>query len=235
MEILKLISENPNISEYIYSVIPAALMPMAIGAVSEGIQGLAQGVGSLFGGRARRREQAAAKADFQKRVGAYENYDFINPYANLENPLEDLRVNTQQAEFTAQQQQQSLANTLDSFRQSGGGLGAASLAQALAQQQSQNMMQASASIGQQESANQMAAAQAEMQLQQLAASGEGEKQQFNIGRMETLLDSASQRKMMADQARQQATSDLVGGFGKLAGGLGAFGAAGGFSGSGSEG
>lgn len=224
MEGLKFIIENPNIVEQ-----ATALAPAAIGAIATGVQGLTQAVGSLFGGRARRREQAAAKADFQRRVGAYENYDFVNPYANLENPLEDLKVNTQQAEFTAQQQQQGLANTLDSFRQAGGGLGAASLAQALAQQQSQNMMQASASIGQQEAANQMAAAQAEMQLQQLSASGESEKQQFNIGRMETLLDSASQRKMMADQARQKATSDLVGGLGKLAGGVGAFAGAGGFA------
>ena len=50
-------------------------------------------------------EQAKAMADVQSQKAAYENFQFENPYGNLsmENFAEDLTVNTQQADFQAQQ------------------------------------------------------------------------------------------------------------------------------------
>ena len=190
-----------------------------IGASVEGLVGFA---GSLFGGRARRQAQKEAGRKLQQRIGEYEQFNFVNEYANIDNPLEDLRVNTQQAEFVSQQQQQSLANTLDTLRSGGGGLGAAALAQAMANQQSQNLIQASASIGTQESANQMAAAQAQQQLNLQEAAGAMDVQESEFGRTSTLLDMSAQNKLRADQARQEATQALVGGLGKMAGGAAQF-------------
>lgn len=104
----------------------------------------------------------------------------------------------------------------------GGGLGAAALAQAMANQQSQNLIQASASIGTQESANQMAAAKAQQQLNLQEAAGAMDVQESEFGRTSTLLDMSAQNKLRADQARQEATQALVGGLGKMAGGAAQF-------------
>lgn len=191
-----------------------------IGGVASGVGGIFQG---LIGGRKRRQEQRAAAAELRQRTSQYENFQFENFYAGLENPYEDLTVNTQAAEFAAQQQQQSLSNTLDALRQSGGGLGAAALAQSLAAVQSQNLQQASASIAQQEQANRMAAAQGNMQLQMAEASGATNVQGLEVGRTETLLGMAQARKSAADQARQQASAAFFGGIGNLAGAALSFG------------
>ena len=199
-----------------------ALNSDQISGIGAGVEGLVGFAGSLFGGRARRQAQKKAGRKLQQRIGEYEQFNFVNEYANIDNPLEDLRVNTQQAEFVSQQQQQSLANTLDTLRSGGGGLGAAALAQAMANQQSQNLIQASASIGTQESANQMAAAQAQQQLNLQEAAGAMDVQQSEFGRTSTLLDISAQNKLRADQARQEATQALVGGLGKMAGGAAQF-------------
>ena len=181
------------------------------------IGGLGQIGGSLIGGRARRREQRAAQNQLKERMSAYENMQFTNPYANMQNTMEDLTVNTQQADFLAQQQQQGLANTMGALQGAAGGSGIAALAQAMSNQQSQNLQQASASIGQQEARNQMAAAQQGANIQQLQARGEADIQNKEQARTETLLGMAQQRLAGANQARQQATQQLVGGIGNIAG------------------
>lgn len=183
-----------------------------------GIGGLANIAGGIIGGGARRREQRAAQADLQKRMAAYENMQFQNPYANMQNTMEDLTVNQQQAQFLAQQQQQGLANTMGAMQGAAGGSGIAALAQAMANQQSQNLQQASASIGQQEATNQMAAAQQAGQLQMAEAQGASQVQQMELGRTQTLLGMSQQRLSAANAARQQATNQLIGGVAGLAGG-----------------
>lgn len=228
MEILKLISENPNISSSpLWSIAPV----VAAGLISAGIKGVTGILGGVIGGRKRRQEQRAANAEMKQRTAAYEGFDFQNAFANMENPYEDLRVATQGAEFQAQQQQQGLANTLDALRQSGGGLGAAAVAQSLAMQQSANQQQISASIAEQEVNNERMAAQGQMQMQMQEAQGAMQVQGMEFGRTETLLGMSQQRSAAADQARQQATQSLVGGIGSLAGAAASFGAAGGFGGS----
>jgi hypothetical protein len=198
-----------------------------IGGAVAGVGGILQG---LIGGRKRRQEQLAAREQLKERTLQYENFQFENAYAGLSNPYENLTVNTQAADFAAQQQQQGLANTLDTLRQSGGGLGAAALAQSLATVQSQNLQQAAASIGQQEAANTRMAAQGAMQLQMAEAGSEMNIQQQEFGRTETMLGMAQARKAAADQARQQASAAFFGGIGNLAGSALSFGLAGGFKG-----
>mgnify|MGYP000300495946 CR=1 FL=1 len=228
MEILKLISENPNISSSpLWSIAPlvAAALPGVISTVGKGLGGL---LGGVIGGRKRRQEQRAASAELNRRKADYESFDFQNPFADMENPYEDLRVSTQAAEFQSQQQQQGLANTLDALRQSGGGLGAAAVAQSLAMQQSANQQQISASIAEQEVANERMAAQGQMQMQMQEAEGAMRVQGMEFGRTSTLLGMSEQRSQRADMARQQATESMLGGIGDLAGAAAAFGVAGGF-------
>jgi hypothetical protein len=185
--------------------------------ISGAVEGLGMVVGSMIGGRARRNEERAAKAELAQRRKDYETFEFKDPSAQMTNPFEDLTVNQQQAQFQAQQQQQGLASTLSSMQAAAGSSGIAALAQAMAGQQSQNLQAASASIGQQESANQMAAASGQQNLQQARAQGMMQKQQAEIGRTETLFGMAQQRKAAATAARQQATQDLVGGIAKVGG------------------
>jgi len=94
-----------------------------------------------------------------------------NRYAGMENTMEDLTVNQQQAQFQKEMGAQQQADTLSQLGGAAGGSGIAGLAQAMAGAQSQQRQQAGASIGQQESANQMAAAQAGMSIQQMEAQG----------------------------------------------------------------
>ena len=94
-----------------------------------------------------------------------------NPYANMENTMEDLTVNQQQAQFQAQQNQQTQADVMGGLKGAAGGSGIGGLAQAMLNQGTVQAQQASASIGQQESANQQAAAQQAGQLQKMTRQG----------------------------------------------------------------
>ena len=97
--------------------------------------------------------------------------DVSNPYANMQNTMEDLTVNQQQSQFEAQQNQQNQANIMSNMKGAAGGSGVAGLAQAMANQGSQQAQKASASIGQQESANQKAMATEAGKLQGLDRKG----------------------------------------------------------------
>jgi hypothetical protein len=130
-------------------------------------------------------ESGQAKVD--KAFGEFGNIDTsANLFAgaknqmSLTNTMEDLTVNQQQFQLQKQMSQQGAANAMDTFRGAAGGSGAAGLAQAMANQQSQTAQQISASVGQQESANQMASAQQESRNQIAMGQGEMEAQKFQL-------------------------------------------------------
>lgn len=175
------------------------------------IGGLANVTQSLIGGGARRREQRQAQQEMDFRKAQFENLDTSNVYANMENTMEDLTVNTQAADFQAQQNQQGLSNTLNSLQGAAGGSGIAALAQSLANQQANNNQAASVSIGQQEQANQMAERGQASQLQALEAKGELLSREAENEKVSTLLGMSQQRVGAANQARQQAQNQLIGG------------------------
>lgn len=166
----------------------------------------------------------------------YQALDTSNPYKNVTNTFEDLTVNTQAAEFAAQQADQSRANILGDLAASAGGGGIASLAQSLANQQTQAAQAAAASIAQQEQKNQVLAAQGEQRMQQMRGQGEYMSQQMEMKKTGDLLQMAAGRKAAADQARQDALNTAIGGVtgaGQIlamgAGGGGGKGAASGFT------
>ena len=176
--------------------------------------GLIKAAGSLFGGGKRKAAQKAAQAEQSAAKEALQNQQFTNTYKNLENTAEDLTVNQQAAQFEAQQADASLANIVDSAAQSGGPVDYTALAgQALGAKQ-----QASASIAQQEAANQQARAQQAASNQQLEAQGAAQLQQDQYAQKQQLFNVANTELQAANQAQQQARADLVGGLAGAAGG-----------------
>lgn len=207
----------------------ASLGTEAVGGAIKGIAGIA---GGLIGGRARRREQAAAQRELDAAKSNFAAIDTSNPYKNVTNTFEDLTVNTQAADFAAQQNQQNLANIMGGLAGSAGGGGVAALAQSLANQQQQATQQAAASIGAQEAQNQQLAAQGEQQAQMQRAQGEALSREMQFRKGEKQIDMAETHLNEAKAARAAAKASLMGGIGSLAGGavagakdLGYFGAA----------
>ena len=182
------------------------MIPLAVGL--QGAMGIAQGV---IGHKRRKREQAEAQAEFDRTREQYMNQDLSNPFANMENTMEDLTVNTQAADFAAQQQAQGMSNIMAGMKGAAGGSGIAALAQSLANQQSQNATQASADIARQEAGNQAAAAQQAGQLQTLERRGDIMSRNMKREQFSTELGMAMDQRGRADLARQQATDALMGG------------------------
>lgn len=203
---------------------------MSLPLIAAGAQALSGILGGVIGGRRRRREQRAAQAEFNRARSRFEALDTSNPYANVTNTFENLTVNTQAAEFAAQQSQQQSANILAGLQSSAGGGGIAALAQTLANQQQQAAQAASASIAQQEQRNRMLVAQGEASVQRLVAQGEMASRQMEQQKSTAMLQMAAGRKQAADEARQRATQSLVGGIGAAAGLVGGAALAGGSKG-----
>jgi len=187
-----------------------------ISLVAAAVPSIVSGIGSLFGGRKRRRRERAARNQYNQAINQYKNFEFENAFAGLENPFEDLRVSTEAAEFQSQQVQQGLAQSLDALRGGGGGTGAAAIAQAMAQQQARTQQQIAADIAKQEVANERLAAQATLRMQQMEAQGDMAVQQQEFARESTLLGMSQQELAGARKARAEATSALGGMFGGIA-------------------
>tara|TARA_A100001201_G_scaffold118202_1_gene101724 strand:- start:2767 stop:3711 length:945 start_codon:yes stop_codon:yes gene_type:complete len=200
--------------------------------------GVITAIGSLFGRKKRRREQAKARKQMKEARAAFEAIEYVNPYANLENPYEglqnpyeDLTVNSQAADFLKEQQQQSQANLLANLRGVAGASGVAGLAQSLSNISTNQARQASISIAQQERQNQLLAARGafgvdkmrragQFQVDQLQAKGEAIRKAQEDARTKALFGLAIDRKTAADRARQQARSQFFSGLGQAAAGVG---------------
>jgi hypothetical protein len=170
---------------------------------------------ALSGSKKRKAEQAAAATELQQRKSDYENMDTSNPYANMQNTMEDLTVNTQQAQFQAQQGQQQRSNIMQNMQGAAGGSGIAGLAQAMANQGALATQKSSASIGQQEASNKSAMAREASKLQTMERRGDARSQDMEKDKTETLLGMSQQRKGAADAARQRAKDQVMSGIGTI--------------------
>ena len=229
---------------------------MAIGRkVSPGkflgaITGVVGGISNLIGGNkaaaAARRQQAIAQAEMRQRKAAYEGLDTSNlyadvenQYAGMENVMEDLTVNQQQAQFEAQQGAQQRANIMQGLQGAAGGSGIAALAQQMASQGQLATQRASASIGQQEAANRRAERSMAGQIQLQERAGEAAAEQLRLKGADTArglerqkvtnllgmasgqLQAANAAKAAADKQKAAGISGIIGGVASgLAGGLG---------------
>lgn len=191
-------------------------MQSPLAAVGALVSGGSKIIGSLIGGGKRRREAKRAQAELNQRKAAFENFQFTNTYAGLENVAEDLTINQQASQFQAQQTDQALAQAMQAAVASGGASGGA---QAIAQAALQSKQGISADIARQEQANEMARVNQEAKLQELEATGDMDIQSQEYSRTGELLNMASARKVAADQARAKATQMLVGGIGEIGGAI----------------
>ena len=186
--------------------------------------------------KANERRIEEAQKNYNEQMREFKNQEFTNVYRDVKNPMEnlqtefentyeDLTVNQQQAQFEKDMAQQQQANIMDTMSAAAGGSGIAALAQQMAQSGQQQAQRASASIGQQEAANQRAAAQGAQQVQQMEAGaqekvlggaaqaqamrlqGEADKQQFGLDKQATLLGMSQQQLGTAMDIEAQRKSD----------------------------
>ena len=175
-------------------------------------------IGMALAGRKKRiQEQKSANAELKMRRDAYESLDTSNPYLNMENTMEDLTVNQQQAQFQKDMAQQQQSNMLSSIQQ-GGSFNAGNI-QAMVNAGSNQARQASASIGQQEAGNQMAAAQQESAIQQKERYGEVWSRGQKKDKTETLFGMSMTRSKESDEARQRAAEMMASGIGDVTGAI----------------
>ena len=180
-------------------------IPILAMAAIQAAPAIIEGAGSLIGGLQQQREvkerEARALAAMERSKENYLSQDISNPF-------EDLKVNTQQADFQAAQSQQSTANTLQALRGAAGGSGIAALAQAAIGAQADTARQISANIGQQEATNQVR-----------MATGEENRQKREMDRTATVLGMDQAEAAQAIAARQANQQAIAQGIGSIAGGV----------------
>jgi len=184
--------------------------------VSAGV-GVVNAIGANRAKKDAERQEAIKRVEMDKLKSQYANLDTSNPYLNMENTMEDLTVNQQQAEMINQQGQQQRANIMGQMKGAAGGSGIAALAQQMAQSGQLASQKSAASIGQQESANQMAAAQQASAIQGQERSGEVMSRNWERDKVSTMLGMSQQevaaerqRAALAEQQKYDAMAGVAG-------------------------
>ena len=149
---------------------------------------------------------ADAENKFKDQKNAFDQME--NKFEGMENAFEDLTVNTQQAEFEAQQNQQMQANIMSSMGAAAGGSGIAALAQSMANQGALQAQKASASIGAQEADNAKKAASAQQDIE-MATAGEASKIQTMQAQEQSRLDTQSNQADMDIQKMQMGAEEAM--------------------------
>mgnify|MGYP003632500155 FL=1 len=148
------------------------------------------------------RQEQQKKVD--EEVANYKAMKFTNPYANMENPFEDLRVATGAAEFQAEQGAQQRANILSQLRGAAGASGIAGLAQTLANQGTIQARKISVDLQKQEVANELMAAKGASAVDLQERAGDAMVQQAESGRQATILGMQYGQAAGANRNYQQA-------------------------------
>jgi hypothetical protein len=185
----------------------SSFMENAAGPIGIGMSLASTVFGAVSAKKAQRRariKERKARKEMNALKDQYAALDTSNPYMNMENTMEDLTVNQQQAQFEREQFQQSQANILGGLRGAAGGSGIAALAQSLAQQGQLASQRSSASIGQQEAANQRAAAQQAAAIQAKEREGEVYSRDLERQKVSTLLGMSKQETAAHAQAKAAA-------------------------------
>lgn len=162
-------------------------------------------------------EQTKQRELLETQKQKYREFEFVNPYKNMQNPLaglqmefenpyEDLTIDTRAVEFQAQQGRQQRADILTTLGAAAGSSGISALAQTMANQGALQAQQMSAGIGQQERQNQLMRAQGATRVQALQA----QREQM-IAQMEGTIDMTERGgEAMTQQAEMQRQATLLG-------------------------
>ena len=210
---------------------PMKVLPIAAQIGLAAAPGIISAVGSLSGRRKRIQEQQAAKAEMDQARQAFENIEYQNTYADLQNPYseniyEDLTVDTQAADYLKRQQQQSQANIMQNLKGVAGSSGVAGLAQSLANISAGQAEKASLQIAQQQRENEKLRLSGELRKQTaqgkvdlLKMEGEESRRKKEQQRIASLYGLSIDRMDAADKARQTAREGVVAGLGQAAAGV----------------
>ena len=212
-----------------------AMAWVAIGTAAVGAYSAGQANQTMQEGQLMAQEQHDQMMAYQREQDAqleaqrqrYREFQFTNPYANLENPFEgmqnvfeDLTVSQEAARFQIEQGTQQQANIMQGLRGAAGSSGIAGLAQALAGQGRLQARQIASDIARQETTNRQLSAQGAAQLQQMErqglsavqmarAGGEMAIQEAEMQRQATLLGVAYQGAAGASAGLQQAYANQM--------------------------
>lgn len=187
---------------------------VAAAAIGGGVQLLGGVFGALSAGKAAKRA-AREKARLQKELNSLEasRQAIINPYEGVKdvsglatnlsgmitNPFASLGVATQAAEFEAEQVDISLANTLDTLKETGAGAGGAT---ALAQAALQSKKGIAANIEQQEAANEKLRAQGEQQMEQMKMAESQRIQGVQISEAQRVQEAEARGKQFVFETKE---------------------------------
>ena len=167
-----------------------------------------------------KKEAAAAQKKAKKELDAkkkqYEALDTSNLNKNMENKMEDLTVNQKGMELQNQKGQQQRANIMDQMGGAAGGSGIAALAQTMANQGQLAAQKSGEMIGNQEQANQKAAADEASSIQDKQIAGEEKSRDLQYNKTSALMGSAQGEMEAAGAAKDaaaQAQGDAIKGIG----------------------
>ena len=208
-------------------VIPMQHASMVVAGIVGGAASIVSGIfGMSSAKKARRKAEHEGRLMEAKLNDLEKNRQaIINPYAGVKdlsglakdlsgmvsNPYANLGVATQAAKFQAEQTDMSLASTLDTLKETGASAGGAT---ALAQAALQSKQGISASLEQQEAANEKLRAQGQQQLEQIQMSEAGRVQGVQMseaGRMQEADVAGKQFVFGQQEAREMQKMDRVAG------------------------
>lgn len=158
-----------------------------------------------------------AQGEFRQARDRYKNFQFTNPFEQMENAMEDLKVSTTAFDAQAQAQDAASAAALESMVAAGvTGTGAA---QSILAQQMGAQQQTAAKIAQMEMMNQRLSAEGAMKTQELKLQGREDLQSQQYIQVGELTNLASDELRAANLQKKQNQAMFMGGVGTLAQGL----------------
>lgn len=201
-------------------VATGALIVVGIGAA---ITAVSSTVNAVESNNLRKEEEEKAEeaAELMEELEA-NRQKVRNPYENLTNEYANLGVATEAAKFQAEESDIALANTLDTLRATGTGAGGAT---ALAQAALQSKRGVAVSLHQQEAQNQKLAAQGQMQVDQMKASGDQWAWQQQENRELQKLNRTQAQQDRAEMMSYQYRADTYAAIGEVGGAFMDFGGA----------
>ena len=192
---------------------------VTVAAIAGATGGLIKAIDGGIKARKAKQEAEKAQKELEKNKEMYKGLDTSNPYLNMENTMEDLTVDKQEAEFMKQQQMQQQANVMQQMRGAAGSSGIAALAQSIANQGALDAQKAAASIGKQEAANQAEERKEKSRLLGLEREGELISRQAEHGKVTSLMGMSADELANQRAAQTAAHQQMWSGVGDIAGSL----------------
>jgi|TARA_R110000751_G_scaffold83951_2_gene168282 hypothetical protein len=187
-------------------------------AIMAGSSALSLGT-SFIGGQDRLLRRDKAQGDYNLSKKNFTSQDFSNVYANMENPFEDLKVNTGAADFQSKAQSQNLADIMGAGKSAVGGSGIGAFSQMLANQASQNSQAISADLGMQESNIATRQAEGALSIDQMERQGELTSMGMRNEQLGTIFGIDQAELAGSEAAIAQARAARTGMAGEIVGGV----------------